>query len=102
MMNIDTKNYLLGKNQKDLVPIGQNHLLHRNVVEAFHLLRKLCRDNGFDLSVASSYRSFERQKTIWNEKALGKRQLLSDTGAPLNYETLSQEEILKSILRWSA
>jgi len=101
-MNIDTKNYLLGKNQKDLTKIEEGYLLHRDVISSYHLLKERCSEKGFDLTIASSYRSFDQQKKIWNEKALGNRVLLDDTGLKLDFKKLSQQEILLSILRWSA
>lgn len=57
---------------------------------------------GFDLRVASSYRSFERQRMIWNNKALGLRPVLDSDGAPLDITCMSESEMVFAILRWSA
>jgi len=57
---------------------------------------------GFNLALASAFRSFERQCTIWNEKAVGLRPILADDGTILNVAELSPVEILFAILRWSA
>ena len=58
--------------------------------------------SGFDLKVASSYRSFERQLMIWNNKASGKRPVLDEQGRAVVMETLSDHEKVFAILRWSA
>jgi LAS superfamily LD-carboxypeptidase LdcB len=57
---------------------------------------------GFQLTVASSFRSFERQLAIWNDKALGLRPVLDSAGVPLRVADLSEREKLFAILRWSA
>ena len=80
----------------------QNHLLHKKVLPSFKKLQKLAAGAGFNLQLGSSYRSFEKQLDIWNNKATGKKALLDSKGHALNFETLSKEEIVFSILRWSA
>lgn len=57
---------------------------------------------GFELGVASAFRSFERQREIWNEKASGARDILGDNGLPLQRDSLTDEETVFAILRWSA
>ena len=57
---------------------------------------------GFDLAVASGFRSVERQCQIWNAKALGLRPVLDDTGVPLEVGRLDPEALMFAILRWSA
>jgi LAS superfamily LD-carboxypeptidase LdcB len=59
-------------------------------------------DAGFELRVASSYRSFERQLLIWNNKASGLRPVLDDRGLPLDISRLSERDLVYAILRWSA
>jgi LAS superfamily LD-carboxypeptidase LdcB len=57
---------------------------------------------GFELAIASGYRSFSRQLLIWNQKAQGVRPLLDSDGNPLDVSQLSDEQKMFSILRWSA
>ena len=76
--------------------------LHIEVFEPFLDLMKRAKAAGFDLSVASSYRSFERQLSIWNDKARGLRPVLDSAGLPLNINCLNDYEKLCAILRWSA
>lgn len=57
---------------------------------------------GFDLAIASGYRSFARQQHIWDQKARCARPLLSETGEPLDCHELTVEQRIYAILRWSA
>ncbi|MET0355487.1 MAG: M15 family metallopeptidase, partial [Cellvibrio sp.] len=57
---------------------------------------------GFDLRVASGFRSFERQLHIWNSKANGIRPVLDETGNTININMLNDDEKVFAILQWSA
>ncbi len=76
--------------------------LHVAVVPALLRLQQRARDEGFDLAIASSFRSFERQLLIWNEKAAGNRPLYNDRGELLASNELSPWALVQAILRWSA
>lgn len=69
---------------------------------AFKLFQNKAKDQGIDLYVASGFRSFSRQASIWNAKAKGERDLIDDFGAKLDFNELSPTQVLFSILRWSA
>jgi len=58
--------------------------------------------HGFEPKIESGYRSFDRQLLIWNEKVLGKRKILDKNGKPVNIAELSELELMKTILLWSA
>ncbi|WP_255399450.1 D-alanyl-D-alanine carboxypeptidase family protein [Oceanicoccus sp. KOV_DT_Chl] len=45
--------------------------IHRQALAAFASLQQRAASAGFELQVASAYRSFERQLLIWNGKAEG-------------------------------
>jgi LAS superfamily LD-carboxypeptidase LdcB len=86
-----------------LISLGiDDFLIHPDVYDAFWNLSSDASDAGFELAVTSSFRSFDRQISIWNTKARGERAILDDNGEPLNYSELSPKEIVFSILRWSA
>lgn len=78
------------------------YMMHRELIEPFAALRTAARDAGFDLAVASSFRSFERQCLIWNEKAQGRRPVLDDAGEELDISGWSERDKVMAILRWSA
>lgn len=77
-------------------------MVHREMLPALERLRSKARDAGFELAVASAYRSFDRQLLIWQEKMTGKRSLLDDSGRELSASMLSENDLLDAILRWSA
>ncbi|MBC7428790.1 MAG: D-alanyl-D-alanine carboxypeptidase family protein [Bacteriovorax sp.] len=54
------------------------------------------------MEIASAFRGFDAQLSIWNAKAKGLRTLFDDQGNALDYKTLSSVEIVYAILRWSA
>lgn len=79
-----------------------NCKLHPSVVTPLSQLIANATAQGFDLKIASSYRNFERQLLIWNDKARGLRPILDDEGNPLATKNLTAREKIFSILRWSA
>ncbi len=101
---IDQNNgLLLGLGESELV---ESPLLacrvHRQVLDPLLFLAERAASAGFILKVASSYRSFERQLLIWNNKARGLRPVLNDAGEAIDVNTLSDRDKVFAILRWSA
>lgn len=101
---IDQNNgLLLGLDERELV---ESPLLacrvHRQVFDPLLFLAERAASAGFILKVASSYRSFERQLLIWNNKARGLRPVLNDAGEVIDINTLSDRDKAFAILRWSA
>ena len=76
--------------------------VHRDAVDAFLELKDAARSEGFDLTILSGFRSFEQQLSIWNRKATGKLAVLDSNARPLDINTLSEKQLVFSILRWSA
>ncbi len=94
---------LTGKTEEHLTIDGiSKNLIHKDMLSALQILRNEAKAFGFSLEIASAFRSFEAQLKIWNAKALGLRPLFNDQGVALDYNSLSPEEIVYSILRWSA
>jgi hypothetical protein len=65
-------------------------------------LRAEAARSGIDLWPASSFRDFERQLAIWNDKFLGRRPLLDAAGQPLDGASLDDGQRIQAILIWSA
>ena len=93
---------LTGRDQAHLVALADGHLLHPAAAEAFVALQQEARDDGFELAIASSFRSFDRQLAIWNAKVEGTRPVHDDRGVAVDLAALSPEEQLHAILRYSA
>lgn len=95
------KKQLIGQSTEHLIPFGK-HFIHKEVVKDLEKLIEVSKQNNFTITLASSFRSFDRQLSIWNEKALGQRVLLDSNSHPLDPKKLSHKERLFAILRWSA
>ena len=76
--------------------------LHSDCWADFDLLAAAASEAGFELCIASGYRSFDRQLAIWNSKLSGRRALLDDEGKPLSLGDLSIAEQVQAVLRFSA
>ena len=76
--------------------------LHAQVLTYFKRLSSDAEEAGFDLRIASGFRSFDRQLAIFNDKARGDRPILDDHGNVIEICSLSSYDLLCSILRFSA
>lgn len=76
--------------------------LHPAAAQAFLNLRVAASEQGIDLVPCSGFRSFDEQQLIWNAKFDGERPLYGDNGETLCHADLDEQELLASILRWSA
>lgn len=76
--------------------------VHADLLEPLQSLASEAGSAGFDLAIASGFRSVERQCQIWNAKAQGYRPVLDDTEQPLDIQSLTPEALMFAILRWSA
>ena len=72
------------------------------LIPALSALTQEAADAGFYMRIASGFRSFERQLTIWNNKAYGLRSVLDQAEQPIDLNVLSDDEKVFAILRWSA
>jgi LAS superfamily LD-carboxypeptidase LdcB len=100
-MQTITKEMYLGLDASHLGSIngfqGTNKAL-----EALSALIKAAAADGLSLAIASSYRSFERQLLIFNDKFTGKRQVLDAHEKPLDLSTFTISAKCEAILRFSA
>jgi LAS superfamily LD-carboxypeptidase LdcB len=76
--------------------------VHRAIVDSWRQLARDARKAGFELAIASGYRDYARQLTIWNAKAAGTRPVLDEQGALLQTAGLDEWTLAQAILRWSA
>lgn len=76
--------------------------VHPQLISALSVLTEKAKKVGFDLRIASGFRSFERQLLIWNGKAYGQRPVLDESDQPINLNDLDDDEKVFAILRWSA
>ncbi|MCR9185973.1 MAG: M15 family metallopeptidase [Halieaceae bacterium] len=93
---------LTGRDDRHLVPCAGPHRLQADAAAAFERLQSDAREAGFELAIASSHRSYERQRIIWNGKACGQRAVHDDAGAPVDLLALPPAARVHAILRFSA
>ena len=87
---------------EQLVEVQPGRYLSSKTANAFKCLRESAYKAGFDIQVASAFRDVERQQFIWNAKASGARPILDERGQVLMPSSLTNEEKVFAILRWSA
>ncbi|HJS21779.1 MAG TPA: M15 family metallopeptidase [Steroidobacteraceae bacterium] len=76
--------------------------LHREAVQPFLDMRSEATAAGFDLTPVSSFRDFDTQLRIWNEKYRGERALYGRDGRRLEHAALNETELVDAMLCWSA
>ena len=74
----------------------------REAGEAFLAMRADAKHAGIDLAPFSSFRDFQTQLRIWNDKFTGKKPLYDMEGKPREFSSLSPTQIIDCILNWSA
>lgn len=97
-----TLDQLTGRDDSHLLALADGHRLQPAAAVAFARLQREAADAGFQLAIASSYRSYERQRAIWNGKAAGERPVHDDAGNPVVIPALPAAERVRAILRFSA
>lgn len=85
------------------VTVGQKaFLVHPLVSQDLLALKQAADGAGFNFNITSGFRDFERQLDIWNRKMSGQAEVLGDDSTPLNLDSLTEEQKIFAILRWSA
>jgi LAS superfamily LD-carboxypeptidase LdcB len=94
---------LTGRTRAHLVELGEPPgTVHRAVRGPFLAMRAAAGRAGIDLVPASSFRDFDTQVRIWNEKWLGRRALIDRAGGTLEARALTPAARVRAILAWSA
>ncbi|MBV7317032.1 M15 family metallopeptidase [Shewanella sp. NIFS-20-20] len=77
-------------------------MLSAATAQAFSAMQQAALAQGINIMPCSGYRSFERQLHIWNGKAAGTRPLLDANECPVDALSLSDDQLVETILLWSA
>jgi LAS superfamily LD-carboxypeptidase LdcB len=94
---------IFGVSEQHLIQCpGQDVKIHPQILDSLVELTEKSKNAGFDLRVASGFRSFERQLIIWNDKTQGLRPVLDQMGAAIDIHSLNDDEKVFAILHWSA
>ena len=98
----DSRRLALGRGDTHVEPVQGGIQLHPAVLPAWETLVRAAAKEGFKLSLASGFRGFERQLSIWNNKLRGLRPVLDDNGDPVDLNQLAELQRVKAVMRWSA
>ncbi len=80
----------------------QGHLLESETTQQLAKLQAAAAKDDLTISICSAYRDFHRQLAIWNAKASGQRTLLDKNSLPIAFDTLNENQLVDTILLWSA
>lgn len=97
-----TQAHTLGKDESRLVDCQNGFRLLPEVCEAFKRMQAAAAQDSVDIQIVSSYRGFDRQLQIWQNKWSGKATLLDANENTLDATTLTDQEKILAILTWSA
>jgi LAS superfamily LD-carboxypeptidase LdcB len=97
-----TQAHTLGKDESLLVECQNGFRLLPEVCVAFKSMQAAAVQDNVDIQIVSSYRGFDRQLQIWQNKWSGKATLLDANENVLDSTTLSDQEKMLAILTWSA
>lgn len=97
-----TVEQLLGKTDSHITWLSESIGVHHQMLEKFQLMQAAAQQDGIDITIASGFRSFERQLAIWNRKVSGELPVKDLKNLPVDLSTLTPQEQLKAILLYSA
>uniref|UniRef100_A0A486XMM9 FIG009095: D,D-carboxypeptidase family protein n=1 Tax=Rheinheimera sp. BAL341 TaxID=1708203 RepID=A0A486XMM9_9GAMM len=101
-MTAYTAEILTGLTEQHLVQRDDGVKLHQHVAAPFAALCQAAQQDGLDIKVASSFRSFQRQAQIWQAKFCGQKPVLGQNGETVSLSQLQGKAKLDAILLYSA
>ncbi|HEX2789428.1 MAG TPA: M15 family metallopeptidase [Steroidobacteraceae bacterium] len=102
-MSVLSAEQLTGRVRSHVLELPQSGgVLHPDAAAAFMDLRAAATQSDIDLVAVSTFRDFEHQLLIWNDKFHGRRPLLDRHGSILDRGAMTEDELVGAILLWSA
>jgi len=100
-MKIDF-DFLTGRNNPYLKDY-YGYLVHDEIIPSLKLLQEAAKKEiGAKIQIISSFRDFEKQKIIWNNKASGIKAIYDDDDHKIEIKNLNETELIEKIMRFSA
>jgi len=93
---------LLGQNEEHLYYVSERIAIHQAMKTAFDAMVDAAKTDAIELTIASGFRSFDRQLILWNNKFSGKTPIKNSAGDIVSPAQLSPLELVHSILLYSA
>jgi LAS superfamily LD-carboxypeptidase LdcB len=102
-MSVLSAEQLTGRVRSHVLELPESGcVLHPDAAVAFMELRAAATQSDIDLIAVSSFRTFEHQLLIWNDKFHGRRPLLDRDGSAMDRSVMTEEQLVRAILLWSA
>ncbi len=92
---------LTGKSEQHLIDF-HGHLLHWAIISDYQNLVNAAQTAGFKLEIASSFRNFTRQQTIWNNKFNAISPVYDLDNNEVDVKSLSEIDKCHAIMLYSA
>ena len=93
---------LTGETDSHIHWLSETIGIHHQVVKPWQALVKAAQEQGFNLSIASGFRSFERQLSIWDRKFSGQLPLKDRNNNLVAHQGLSEQSLIEHILIYTA
>jgi LAS superfamily LD-carboxypeptidase LdcB len=93
---------LTGKTESHIHWLSKNIGIHHQMLSSFNQLQLAAQSAGIELTIASGFRSFERQLSIWQNKFSGISAIKDTSNQILSTEQLSEREKIHAIMLFSA
>lgn len=98
----DSFKLLTGRENNHLID-HEGFLIHKGILESFIKLQaRAKKEINSDLKIISSFRDYNRQEIIWNNKASGYRPIYNDQNEVVEIKSLNDSQIVNKIMRFSA
>ena len=91
-----------GETDEHIIWLDQYSGIHRDMANAWQELVNAAKQAGFELAIASAFRSMQRQQTIWERKLAGLAPVYDDHGEPIDIKQYDAMAQAYAIMRWSA
>jgi len=93
---------LTGKTERHIHWLTKNLGIHQEMVSAFEQLQRAAKEAGIALSIASGFRSYERQLAIWQNKFSGQTAIKNASNQVIALAQLNEVEKIHAIMLFSA
>jgi len=101
-MSLITPEYITGQTDQHIIEMGPYAHVHKAVVSPWQSLVEAALKAGFELHIASGFRSFERQASIWTKKNSGITPVLDINEQIVDLNLLTKIEQIEAIMLFSA
>ena len=93
---------LTGQNDTHILWLNEHCGIHKDIEHHWQKMCTAALQENLVLKIASGYRSFERQLSIWNRKFIGELLVKNQQGQLVDFNMNSDQEKIDAILLFSA